>query len=360
MSNAFNPDGSKFADVKDKVVVLTGRLCNMVAHQELGSRVHDTQGTITLLANLDTGGANGIGACTVRLLRENGAKVVFGDYDVTAGEAIASELGDDVTFLKVNVAEYSDNLALFKLAREKYGHVDHAVAVAGVGERGDWYGEGLSVEDVESPPQNTTIDINLVGVLYFVRVALPYLRLERNDSEDKSVVIVGSAAGFRESPGLPVYNATKHGVQGVMRSLRKSLYSSQKIRINVLCPGVVDTNMAHVVAKAFRSAGLEDAVNVPENLAVTILGFLTETSMWGKSVYVEGGKGWEFEDGYWDTMPQWLGEGPTQRLRKGLELVASVSVAVALLRDYANLCTQGNIWNFHHTQEAPSEDKTVH
>lgn len=329
MSNAFNPDGTKFANVKDKVVVLTGKLA---ASRELRSRVHhdmfDAFATTGLWAHVDTGGANGIGACTVRLLRENGAKIVFGDYDAKAGEALASELGDDVTFLKVNVAEYADNVALFKLAREKYGHVDHAVAVAGVGERGEWYAENLSVEDVEDPPPRTTIDINLVGVLYFVRVALPYLKLERKGSEDKSVVIVGSAAGFRESPGLPVYNATKHGVQGVMRSLRKSLYNSQKIRINVLCPGVVDTNMAHVVAEAFRGSGLEDAVSVPEDMAVTILGFLTETSMWGKGVYVEGGKGWEFEGGYWDTMPQWLGEAPTQRLRKGLELVASVSIAV--------------------------------
>ena len=76
---------------------------------------------------------------------------------------------------------------------------------------------------------------------------------------------------------------------------RKSLWESEKIRINVLNPGVTDTNMANVVANAFRKAGLQDAVNMPEDLAVTILGFLTETDMWGKSVYVEGGKGWEWE-----------------------------------------------------------------
>jgi NAD(P)-dependent dehydrogenase (short-subunit alcohol dehydrogenase family) len=170
----------------------------------------------------------------------------------------------------------------------------------------------LSIEDVERPEQTTTVDINLLGVLYFVRIALPHLRLQRKDGEDKSLVLVGSAAGFRESPGLPVYQATKHGVQGIMRSLRKSLWDKEKIRINVLCPGVTDTNMADVVAKAFREAGLQDAVNVPEE------------QMFGKAVYVEGAKGWELETGYWDTMPIWLGEGPTQRLWDGLKLVASV------------------------------------
>ena len=250
---------------------------------------------------------------------------MFGDYDVKAGEELASSLGEDVSFLKVDVSRYSDNVALFKLAREKYGRIDHAIAVAGVGERGDWFGEDLTVDDVETPQPTTTLDINLLGVLYFIRIALPYLKIERTGDEDKSVVIVGSAAGFRESPGLPIYNATKHGLQGVMRSLRKSLFHSQKIRINVLCPGVTDSQMAHPIAEAFRQAGLGDAVNVPEDLAVTILGFLTERGMWGKSVYVEGGKGWEFEGGYWDTMPQWLGQEPTMRLRKGLDLVASVS-----------------------------------
>ncbi|KIW02847.1 hypothetical protein, variant [Verruconis gallopava] len=305
MSNAYNPDGSKFGNLRGKVVVLTG-------------------------------GANGIGACTVRDLVSNGAKVVFGDYDAKAGEALTSSLGSDVTFLKMNVAEYSDNVNLFKLAREKHGRVDHAVAVAGIGERGDWFKSSLTTEDVEKPEQIGTVEVNLIAVLYFIRVALPYLRLERKEGEDKSVVIVGSAAGFRESPGLPIYNATKHGVQGVMRSLRKSLWESERIRINVLNPGVTDTNMANVVANAFRKAGLQDAVNMPEDLAVTILGFLTEADMWGKSVYVEGGKGWEWEQGYWDSMPSWLGEAPTQRLRDGLKLVAS-----------------GKIWDFHYAQQAP-------
>ena len=227
-----------------------------------------------------------------------------------------------MTFLKVNAAEYADNVKLFKLAREKYGHVDHALAIAGVAEKDTWFGADLTVEDVETPEQNRTIDINVLGVLYFIRVALPYLRLDNKDGKDKSLVLAGSAAGFRDTPDLPVYNASKHAVQGIMRGLRKRLWENDKIRINVFNPGVVDTNMANTLATTFRKAGLP--VNMPEDIAGIILRFMTETDVWGKSVYCDGGKGWEWETGYRDTMSTWLGEEPVRRLKKAVELVASV------------------------------------
>jgi short-subunit dehydrogenase len=79
------------------------------------------------------------------------------------------------------------------------------VAVAGVAEKGEWFKPGLTVQDVETPETEMTVQVNLIGVLYFVRIALAYLREGRKEGEDRSVVLVGSAAGFRESPGLPIY-----------------------------------------------------------------------------------------------------------------------------------------------------------
>ena len=271
------------------------------------------------------GGANGIGACVVKAVHSNGAKIIFGDYDSEAGASLATSLGSDVTFLKVDVTDYADHVKLFKLAHEKYGHIDHALAVAGVIEKGNWFGPDLTVEDVEKAVPNTTVDVNVLGVLYFIRVALPYLRIGNSDDglrKDKAVVLVGSSGGFREAPDVPVYTATKHGVQGIMRALRKRLWENDKIRINVVNPGVTDTNMASKVTTVFRNAGFP--VNLPEDIAVTILGFLTETELWGKSVYVDGGEGWEWETGYWDTMPTWLGEEPVWRLKEGMKLVAKV------------------------------------
>jgi len=156
-------------------------------------------------ANTAKGGANGIGAATIKRLHAAGAKIVFGDFDAAAGSALSKELPTSVDFLQTNVSKYGDNVALFKLALEKYGCIDYAVAVAGVGERGDWFGPDLSVEDVEEPETNMTVDVNLLGVLYFVRIAIPYLKVGRKEGADRGLVLIGSSAGFRESPGLPVY-----------------------------------------------------------------------------------------------------------------------------------------------------------
>jgi hypothetical protein len=71
----------------------------------------------------------------------------------------------------------------------------------------------------------------------------------------------------------------------------------------------------------FRSAG--QPICSAEDIARQILGMMTTDGMNGKAVYVEGGQGWEIEDGLSNTMPLWLGEEPTRRLREGLALVGT-------------------------------------
>jgi NAD(P)-dependent dehydrogenase (short-subunit alcohol dehydrogenase family) len=58
------------------------------------------------------------------------------------------------------------------------------------------------------------LDINLTGTLYFSRIAAVYLRQKATPKDEKGLVLVSSVAGFQESPGLFVYQATKHGVIG--------------------------------------------------------------------------------------------------------------------------------------------------
>jgi NAD(P)-dependent dehydrogenase (short-subunit alcohol dehydrogenase family) len=121
--------------------------------------------------------------------------------------------------------------------------------------------------------------------------------------------------------------ATKHALQGLTRSLRKPLYEKEKIRINVVCPGMTDSQMTDGIVQTFYKHNL--AVNVPDDLATVILALLTETELYGKGIYVEGARAWEIEDGLVKTMPQWLGEGPTTRLWDGLRIVASVCLYFA-------------------------------
>jgi hypothetical protein len=81
--------------------------------------------------------------------------------------------------------------------------------------------------------------------------------------------------------------------------------------------------MTDGIFQAFRQRGLD--VNVPADVAVTIMGLLSEDKIYGKAMYVAGAEGWEVEDGIVKTMPQWLGEEPTRKLWEALKFVATVS-----------------------------------
>jgi len=86
----------------------------------------------------------------------------------------------------------------------------------------------LTLESVREEPVKSAkvLDVNLKGEVYFARIASVYLRQPDVNSKsstaaaDKSLTLVSSVAGFREDPGLFVYTASKHGVLGLMRSLR--------------------------------------------------------------------------------------------------------------------------------------------
>jgi hypothetical protein len=78
-------------------------------------------------------------------------------------------------------------------------------------------------------------------------------------------------------------------------------------------------SMTVSIIDKFRSTG--QPICSAEDIARQILGIMTSSGMNGKAVYVEGGQGWEIEDGLNKTMPQWLGEDPTRRLRESLAVV---------------------------------------
>jgi NAD(P)-dependent dehydrogenase (short-subunit alcohol dehydrogenase family) len=178
----------------------------------------------------------------------------------------------------------------------------------------------LTIDSVKSEGNMNTLNVNVIGTLNFARVAAVFLRdgLKKGE-QDRSMVLLSSVNAFRESPGLYLYQTGKHAVQGLLRSSRKTLWERDGIRINAINPGVTDTPMAATIAAKFREAGLY--VQDPESVAHLIVGMMVTEDMVGKSVYVEGGDGWEFEDSFYREQPRWLGEEPTRRMRVNAEAV---------------------------------------
>jgi NAD(P)-dependent dehydrogenase (short-subunit alcohol dehydrogenase family) len=334
---SFNPADISTAILKDKVVVLTG-------------------------------GSSGIGAATVALFHSLGAKVIFGDVNSQDGDMLVESLAknspssDDpgVHFLQCDVRSYADNLALFKAAMDKYGRVDHAVANAGVSEQGVWFDPGLGIEGVEEDPGDPiTLDVNLKAVVLFARIACQYLAHGNEKAkEDKSIVLVSSLAGFIEFPSLQLYQAAKHGVLGLMRSLRTtSLTAFHRLRVNAVCPGVTRTPMTKSFAHVWATQGLP--INESEHVAQLIValcaagpgcncllapaedglkgkGPASDTQgmkRWnvetdgvhGRAMTVDGGESWEIEQGLELTMPIWMRKGSANYVLKGQEVAARIA-----------------------------------
>ena len=162
--------------------------------------------------------------------------------------------------------------------------------------------------------------------MYVTRIASVYLRHNRNiidhsHNTDRSIVLVSSVAGFKDAPGMFLYQASKHGVLGLMRSMRTyiSSPSEHNLRINTVCPNLTDASVINSVREEWVKAKLP--LNAPLDVAKVLTGVIGDTSLNGKSMYVEGGRAWEFEDNLTRLEPHWLGEQPSQTLAQSKQVI---------------------------------------
>jgi NAD(P)-dependent dehydrogenase (short-subunit alcohol dehydrogenase family) len=288
----------------------------------------------------------------VTLLHSSGAKVIHGDWDDTGGLQVDASLSasqssgtGQTTFVKTDVTDYDSVVNLFDVAWKKYGRVDIAISNAGIQEIGNWFDPGLDLNSVKTvslsfsheasllnlmlitskqKPPTKVLDVNLTGTLYFARVAAVYLKQGSKPNEDKSLILVSSTAGFKETPGLFTYTASKHGILGLMRSLRPYLPKTHNIHINTICPWFTDTVLAQGVKENWLKAGLP--VNTPEDVGRVMLevavGKDGKGRKWnGTAVFVEGGNGLDIEEGINATEEQWLGREVSRTLNRGQEVL---------------------------------------
>ncbi|KAF4447941.1 hypothetical protein F53441_8600 [Fusarium austroafricanum] len=284
---------------------------------------------------MHAGGAQGIGAATVSLLYERGAHVYFGDWDDVRGHQIVSRLqsstphsGGSVNFQKLDVRDYNAQLQLFKTPYKEKGRIDVAISCAAVTEPNGWFGpDQLDLETVMTEPQplKNTVDINLTSVILFCRIALAFMKADKNSTQSngfsKSIVLVSSIAGIVEAAGLFAYSATKHGIIGLMRSLRALSAAKFNVRINAVCPWATDTQMIDSVRSIWAKHRLP--LNTPSDVGQFIVQLASDTTLSGKSVLVAGGRGFDTEEGIDRTMSEWFGPELTEEFWRGQKVLSS-------------------------------------
>lgn len=183
-----------------------------------------------------TGGGSGIGRACAELFAGEGAKVVIADIDEQAGRTAAADVGG--LYLQVDVSDPSSVEAMIKTTVEKFGRVDILMNNAGID------GDHAVTGDSSIENWKRVTSINMDGVYYGMKYALPVM------VEQKGGVILNTAStvGMNALPGLPSYSASKAGVIQLSKAAAIE-YAWHKIRVNAICPSVVDTPLLrHLIA----------------------------------------------------------------------------------------------------------------
>jgi len=192
-----------------------------------------------------TGGGSGIGKETAKLYAKYKAKVVIGDINTEAAQAVAQEInssGGTAVAQRCDVTVWEDQVALFDLAMETYGSVDVVIPNAGYRDVSGWY-DLKRVDGKLAKPIFPTIEVNLVGVLYTCGLAMTYLIPEGEKitpTSVKALVFIGSVAALTSLPGSVLYTASKHGVLGIQRAI-SPVCTARGIRTGSVHPWFVET-----------------------------------------------------------------------------------------------------------------------
>ncbi len=239
-----------------------------------------------------TGGAAGIGFAVARRFLDEGARLLITDVDEQGLRNAAQSLdrGDAVQTLRADVSQAEDWQLVARRAQESLGGLDILVNNAGIEVLG-------TVETVTEAQWDRIMAINVKSIYLSMRALLPLLRKSHG-----SVINMASIAGLIGAPGWIAYITSKHAVIGTTKCLALD-YAGDGIRVNAICPGMVQTPMAEridrTIGQGNESAGhqaLQSGIPLgryikPEEVADIALHFASDQSRFttGTSYVIDGG-----------------------------------------------------------------------
>jgi NAD(P)-dependent dehydrogenase (short-subunit alcohol dehydrogenase family) len=224
-----------------------------------------------------TGAASGIGKATAALFRKEGAKVIAADV-TEADDVVRADAGSE-----------ADVQRLVDQAVRDHGGLDIVFANAGVS-------GGLASIFEQSPEDwERILRTNLIGPFLAIKYAAPHLKARGGGS----IICTASVAGIRAGAGGPAYSASKAGVINLVKVASTQLVGAN-IRVNAICPGLIETGMTKPIYDNARAAGKEELIGhlnpmkrggEPEEIARAALFLASDESSYvnGHALAVDGG-----------------------------------------------------------------------
>jgi NAD(P)-dependent dehydrogenase (short-subunit alcohol dehydrogenase family) len=236
-----------------------------------------------------TGGAHGIGRATAQAFAQDGASVIVSDY-LDDGINVAREIGaagGEAAFVTADVSSAEAVQRLIADAEERYGRLDYLFNNAGI------EGEQGLTADASLENWHRVIAVNLSGVFFGMKYAIPAMLRAGGGA----IVNNASVAGLVGFAGIPAYTASKGGVVQLTRTAALE-YATQGIRVNCVCPGVIDTPMIQrfthddpdAVAAMMQMEPI-GRLGRPEEIADTVLYLCSDAASFitGAAIPVDGG-----------------------------------------------------------------------
>lgn len=237
-----------------------------------------------------TGAATGIGRATALAFAKSGAKVAVVDLNIEEGEhttQLIKDAGGHALFIQCNVADKDHVRNAIGKTIAQLGGLDFAFNNAGI------EGEVAPTADCTEDNWERVLSINLKGVWLCMKYQIPQMLKQGHGS----IINCSSIAGLIGFPGIPAYVASKHGVLGLTKNAALE-YAKSNIRVNAICPGVIQTPMIDRFTQNDEQTKAQMAASEPvgrmgqpEEVASAALWLSSDQSSFvtGHSLVVDGG-----------------------------------------------------------------------
>jgi len=232
---------------------------------------------------LITGASSGIGRSTALAFANVGARLALGSRNEDTAQGFLRELGSSAVFRKTDVSKGADARALVGLAVERFGRLDVAVNNAALETRG-------KIVDFDEDAYARIFDTNVKGMFLAMQAQVLAMR----GGGGGSIVNLSSTGGSRGMPGMSIYVASKHAVEGLSRTAALEL-AAENIRVNVVAPGPTGTPMLDRVTDGhpdnFAKRVPLGRVGTPEEIAQAIVWVSSKAASFvtGAVIPVNGG-----------------------------------------------------------------------